>query len=221
MIPAPSFAGARSAETSRWRGPGPCARLQERTLLQQMDTKELSEVADGFNEEFRRTVGVLARGQGILAMTRHRNVSHVAGARAANDPTAEHFANGPSPVTATMQLPFDALERGDTTRLIETLVSAGAAMRSGTARQLFSRMEETAKQNGMVVDARDRPFSVDLFIEGLEKMDIDFDAQGNAIMPEFVVHPSQMKKFCAALDTEEGKEKVAAVIAKKKAEKGL
>jgi len=89
------------------------------------------------------------------------------------------------------------------------------------ARQLFARMDEIAEENGMVVDARGRPFSVDLFIEGLEKMDIDFDASGKPIMPGCVVHPSNMEKLCAALDTDEAKEKIAAVIAKKKAAKGL
>ena len=186
-----------------------------------MDRKELREIADGFNEEFMRTVGALARGEGILAMIRHRAVSHMAGGRAANDPAAEELTNGLMPVTATMQLPFDALETGDAARLIETLGGAGAAMRSEMARHVFARMDEIAEENGMVVDARGAPFSADLFVEGLEKMDIDFDAQGNAIMPAYVVHPSKMEKICAVLDTAEAKEKIATVIAKKKAAKGL
>lgn len=186
-----------------------------------MDRKEFQAIADGFNEEFMRTVGALARSEGILAVIRHRAVSHMAGGRAANDPAAEQLANGVVPVTATMQLPFEALETADAARLIETLVDAGAAMRSGMARRLFARMDEIAEENGMVVDVRGRPFSVDLFIEGLEKMDIDFDASGKPIMPGCVVHPSNMEKLCAALDTDEAKEKIAAVIAKKKAAKGL
>jgi hypothetical protein len=186
-----------------------------------MDRKEFQAIADGFNEEFMRTVGAVARSQGILAAIRHRTVSHMAGGRAANDPAAEQLTNGLMPVTATMQLPFEALETGDAARLIETLVGAGAEMRSEMARQLFARMDEIAEQNGMVVDARGEAFSVDLFVEALEKMDIDFDASGIAIMPECVVHPTKMEKICAALNTDEAKEKIAAVIAKKKAAKGL
>lgn len=186
-----------------------------------MDIKELLAIADGFNEEFMRTVGAIARSEGILSMIRRRAVSHMAGGRAANDPAAEQPTNGLVPVTTTMQLPFDALESGDADRLIETLVSAGAEMRSEIARNLFARMEEIALANDMVVDARGRPFSVDVFVEGLEKMDIDFDTEGNAIMPAYRVHPSQTDRFCAALDNDEAKEKIAAVIAKKKAAKGL
>jgi hypothetical protein len=186
-----------------------------------MDIKELLAIADGFNEEFMRAVGAIARSEGILAMIRQRAVSHMAGGRAANDPAAEQPPKGLIPVTATMQLPLDALEAGDAARLIETLASAGTAMRSSMAKRLFERMDEIALQNDMVVDAHGRPFSVELFVEGLEKMDIDFDAQGNAIMPACVVHPSQMEKLRAALDNDEAKEKIAAVIAKKKAAKGL
>lgn len=52
-------------------------------------------------------------------------------------------------------------------------------------------------------------------------MDIEFDASGNAIMPSLVVHPSNMEKLRAALNTDEAKEKIAAVIARKKKAKGL
>jgi hypothetical protein len=55
----------------------------------------------------------------------------------------------------------------------------------------------------------------------LEKMDIEFDESGNAMIPALVVHPSKMEVVRAALDTDEAKEKIAAVIAGKKKAKGL
>lgn len=186
-----------------------------------MDIKELREIADGFNDEFMRTVGALARGEGFLAVIRHRTVAHMAGGRATNDPSAEALTNGLLPVTATMQLPLDALETGDVARLIETLVDAAKEVRSEMTRRAFARMDEIAEENGMVVNARGRPFSADLFVEALEKMDIAFDESGNAIMPGFVVHPSMAEKLQAVLETDEAQEKIAVVIAKKKKAKGL
>lgn len=51
-----------------------------------MDEKELHAIAEGFNEEFMRTVNALVRGEGVLSMIRHRAVAHLVGGRAANDP---------------------------------------------------------------------------------------------------------------------------------------
>jgi len=186
-----------------------------------MDIKELRAIADGFNEEFMRTVSALVRGEGFLSMLRHRAVAHMAGCRAANDASLEEPASGLPPVTATMQLPFDALEGGDADRLIETLVDGAKEMKSQMTRRAFARMDEIAEENGMVVDARGRPFSADLFVEMLEKIEIKFDESGNAVMPSLVVHPSMMDKMRAALETDEAKEKIEAVIAKKKKAKGL
>lgn len=186
-----------------------------------MDNKEFREIADGFNEEFMRTVSALVRGEGFLSMIRHRSVSHMAGARAANDPSLEEPTSGLLPVTTTMQLPFDALEAGDANRLIDTLVNAAKEMKSEMTRRTFAQMDAIAEEHGMVVDARGRPFSADLFVEMLEKIEIDFDESGKAILPACVVHPSNMEKMRATLDTDEAKEKIAAVIAKKKKAKGL
>lgn len=187
-----------------------------------MDDKELHAIAEGFNEEFMRTVSALVRGEGFLSMIRHRAVAHLAGGRVANDRGQEEEpGDGLIPVTATMQLPFEALEAGDADRLIETLVGAAKEMKSEMTRRTFARMDEIAEEHGMTVDARGRPFSADLFVEMLEKIDIEFDESGKAIMPSVVVHPSNMEKLRAALDTDDAKERIAAVIAKKKKAKGL
>lgn len=186
-----------------------------------MDRNEFQAIAEGFNEEYARTIGGIVRSQGIVGAVSHRSVSHLAGGRATNDPSATQLSNGMLPAEVSMELSIDALEVGDTARLIETLVNAGNEMRSQLAGQIFARMDEIAEQNDMVVDARGEPFSADTFIQLLEKMDIEFDAAGQAIMPEVRVHPSNVAKIRAALDTDEAKAKIAAVIEKKKKAKGL
>ncbi len=188
-----------------------------------MDDKELEAIAAGFNEEFMRVVSALTRGDGLLSMIRHRAVAHMAGARAVNAPELqqEHSDEGVTPVVATMQLPFDALEAGDSDPLIETLVDAAKKIKSEMTRRAFERMDEIAEQEGMKIDARGRPFSADLFVEMLEKLDIEFDESGNAIMPSVVLHPSEMEKFAAALDTDEARQKIAAVLERKKKAQGL
>lgn len=187
-----------------------------------MDDKELHAIAEGFNEEFMRTVSALVRNEGFLSMIRHRAVAHLVGGRAANDPGLEQEpVDALIAATATMQLPYDALETGDAARLIETLVGGAKEMKSEITRRMFERMDEIAEQNGMTVDARGRPFSADLIVEMFEKMDIEFDESGNAMIPAIGVHPSNMEMLRAALDTDEAKEKIAAVIARKKKAKGL
>jgi len=66
---------------------------------------------------------------------------------------------------------------------------------SQRTKSLFSRLDEAIEKTGNVVDGEGKPLSPELILQVLEKMAIDFDENGNPIMPALVVHPDQLEKM--------------------------
>jgi len=73
---------------------------------------------------------------------------------------------------------------------IESINEVAERFKKEKAMLMFSKLNEVAEKNGMTVDGKHKPFSFDLFIEMLDKMQIDFDDNGEARMPTVVVNPS-------------------------------
>lgn len=56
-------------------------------------------------------------------------------------------------------------------------------------------MTEATAEAGTVTDAGGRPFSAELYIESVEKMEFSFDDDGTWKMPTMVMHPSRVEAF--------------------------
>jgi hypothetical protein len=54
---------------------------------------------------------------------------------------------------------------------------------------LFRRTGEACEEAGTAIDAQGRPFGPDLFLEMLERVEIDFDEDGQPRLPTVVVSP--------------------------------
>lgn len=66
-------------------------------------------------------------------------------------------------------------------------------------------MTEATDEAGTVTNAGGRPFSAELFIEGVEKMEFSFDDEGHWQMPTMMFHPSHKEVFkreTSRLDTD-------------------
>ena len=55
----------------------------------------------------------------------------------------------------------------------------------------YGKIERCSKQAGTAVDTGGKSFEPMMFLDGLEKMDLDFDDRGQPELPTFVMHPSQ------------------------------
>ncbi len=62
-------------------------------------------------------------------------------------------------------------------------------------RNIFAKLDETAKETGNIVDGKGAGISPDLVLKALEKMQIDFDDDGNPCMPTMFVGPDLAKKI--------------------------
>jgi hypothetical protein len=82
-----------------------------------------------------------------------------------------------------------------------------ATMAEGLSKDQVKMFEEVMKsatdEAGTAVHADGRPFSAELFIEAIEKMELSFDDDGNWEMPTLVGHPmheARIKSELARLD---------------------
>lgn len=87
---------------------------------------------------------------------------------------------------------------------------------------LHDFMDEITKSTGNRVDAKGKEFTFDLFIETIEKIDMDFDDNGKPYMPTLVISPDMAIKVKQELANIENdplqKERFDKLINKKKEE---
>lgn len=87
---------------------------------------------------------------------------------------------------------------------------------------LFTTVKEATDRVGTSYDAKGKPFDFEMFLGTLEKLWIDFDEQGQPILPTIVIHPDQLKalapKFAAWEKDPSLMARWSAVIAGKKEE---
>jgi len=70
-------------------------------------------------------------------------------------------------------------------QFIETAREPGTGMGKEMMRTLFQVLDTATKETGNVVNAGGKPISIDLFLDLLEKIQIDFTPDGNPIWPSF------------------------------------
>jgi len=78
-------------------------------------------------------------------------------------------------------------------------------------------MNELADAVGNTIDAGGQPFSVDMVLDGMEKMHIDFDANGEPIIPALLVNPQLYEKIKDIEFTLEQEQRRVSILARKKA----
>ena len=110
------------------------------------------------------------------------------------------FSN-PLEATATLKTE-DIRERGP----LATLTAArGLAeeMARGMTRRMFDTLSEATDAIGNTVNAEGKPFSSDLYLEVLKKLELAFDPEGNWIPPQVAAAPSQAASMRRVLEQAE------------------
>lgn len=91
--------------------------------------------------------------------------------------------------------PFDAVESVDTDEWASMVDKAATDAVNQLMPQIFAHMSAICDEAGQTIDAGGKPLSIDLILDMLEKMRIDFDESGAPQMPTMVVHPSAAEKL--------------------------
>ena len=85
----------------------------------------------------------------------------------------------PKQATAELQVKYEEFEEMDDAMVLNKINSAAEEMAGNQAKSFYEEVGKAAEEVGNVVSADGKPFSIDMFFEGLEKIDIDFDEDGN------------------------------------------
>jgi hypothetical protein len=72
---------------------------------------------------------------------------------------------------------------------MENIQSIAEKLKEQKAKDFFDKLREVVDETGNVVNGKEQSFTFELFMEGLEKIWIDFDDEGNPSLPTVVVSP--------------------------------
>ncbi len=83
--------------------------------------------------------------------------------------------------------------------VVENLGEIAKDLQKKQVQMMFAHISQASEKAGTSVDAGGRPFDFDLFIEALERIQIDFDEDGRPRMPAFFVPPTIAQQIATKL----------------------
>jgi hypothetical protein len=130
--------------------------------------------------------------------------------------------NFDTPLSAEVQLRIDDARREGPAASLRAIREVGEQLADDMEQRMIATISEAVEDVGNVVDGGGRPFSADLFIELLEKMELSFNRHGEWEPPTIVVHPETLQKMkvqIELLDSDpETKARVEAVVNRQREE---
>lgn len=101
-------------------------------------------------------------------------------------------------ITAELQVNFAEVETMTHEMVLDRINRPAKEIAEKKAKFAYEQIGKAAEEAGNVVSADGKPFSIDLLLEFLEKMEIDFDEAGNSSRLALVAHPSIVKVMSQA-----------------------
>lgn len=93
----------------------------------------------------------------------------------------------------------DAVREVGLKALVDGSAEAAERFKGQQLKMMFGKLRELTEKTGNVVDAAGKPFTYELFLDLLKKVDIDFDESGEPHMPTMVVAPELGAKIAAEI----------------------
>ena len=125
-------------------------------------------------------------------------------------------------IAAELQVKFEEVEKMSHEMVLDKINSVTEEMAGKFKKSFYEGLKKLSDETGNVVSADGKPFSMDLFFEALEKIDIDFDEAGNPSGLAFVagpkLFPSIAKTISQAEADTENDRRYEAIIERKRAE---
>jgi hypothetical protein len=105
-------------------------------------------------------------------------------------PSGEVVQNQPLLMKATVVFQWDDIRTCNLEAFAEQVNSAAEERLAQVMPHFFDVFHRTCDAAGTGADAGGRPFSFELYLEGLERMELRFDREGKPEMPTLIVAPS-------------------------------
>ena len=133
-------------------------------------------------------------------------------------PSGEVVQNQPLQLKAAVVFQWDDIRTCNLEALAEQVNKTAEERLSQVMPHFFDVFHRTSDAAGTAMDAGGRPFSFELFLEGLERIEIQVDREGKAILPTLVMHPSMAEKLRSMPPTPEQQKAMDALVERKRIE---
>lgn len=176
-----------------------------------MDENDFRNLSRAFNDEFGFRMQSIASNSGILAEVRSEFVPHLTNSQIDGDGIPMSGAA----VEASITFKRETIEEGHTKDFLVELERATEELGNSMRRKFYVDVDKSCADAGMTFDARGKGLSPELVYTMLEKIEIDFDASGNPIMPMLVLSPANAKKMEEIVERPEVKLRINAILMRK------
>jgi hypothetical protein len=120
------------------------------------------------------------------------------------------------------KIDLGAIIENGPTALVENIQNAAETMSQKQSELVFKRISEVVDKSGRTVNGGGKPFSFEVYLEGLQTVDIDFDKDGKPRLPVLCGPPTFAAKVKAMLkdleNNQDYKNRFDAVIEEKRKE---
>jgi hypothetical protein len=121
-----------------------------------------------------------------------------------------------------IEIKLDEIEKMTFEDVLKKIDAAADEMGKKVSGSFYEHINEVTKETGNVVDAKGEPFSMDKFLDVLDKVLIDFKEDGEPELPTIVAGPELAKKITHVLSESESNPQYKArydqIIVKKRQE---
>lgn len=131
-------------------------------------------------------------------------------------PSGEIVESPPIQLRFEIMLKEEDVIRGSLDALFSALDEAAEKEMPMLMTELFSRFEQLCGATGSRIDAAGQHFNFDLMLDALEKIQIDFDANGKPQLPILVMHPDMARSL--PTPTQNDEDRLKALIERKRCE---
>lgn len=103
-----------------------------------------------------------------------------------------------------MEIKLKEIEEMTHERILDKINTVAREMAKQIAKEGYETLSQAAEGVGNVTSADGKPLSIDLLLEGLEKMHLSFDEDGQPSGLRLVAHPkmsSALEKICSQLES--------------------
>ena len=98
-------------------------------------------------------------------------------------------------VTGESDLSWDSVRNCKIDDYTRFLIDISESQRKSFARHFFKNMSEITDATGRSVNAKGQPLTVDLILDLLEKVEFEFDDDGNPQYPTFIMPPAAIERL--------------------------
>lgn len=122
------------------------------------------------------------------------------------------------PIRSEGAMPLDTIRNTDFDDFARFLDELAHSQIGQLMSEFYTTINGVTAATGNVVDGGGQLFSFDMLNDALEKVDIDFDSDGNPILPTLITDPAAATRMRSLEPTSEQTERHRQIIARKKAE---